>query len=57
MSTLAGLGMFLRSSEERVTMKIETMLSSMETRINERLDNLVARIDEFDVRSKGSTNT
>jgi hypothetical protein len=55
MSTLAGLGMFLRSSEERMTMKIETMLSSMETRINERLDNLVARIDEFDVRSKGST--
>ena len=57
MSILAGLGMFLRSSEERMTMKIETMLSSMETRINERLDNLVARIDEFDVRSKGSTDT
>ena len=55
MSTLAGLGMFLRSSEERMTMKIETMLSGMETRINERIDNLVARIDEFDVRSKGST--
>ena len=57
MSTLAGLGMFLRSSEERMTMKIETMLSGMETRINERLDDVVARIDEFDVRSKGSTNT
>ena len=50
MSTMAGLGIFLRSSEERMSTKIETMLSRMETRINERLDNVIARIDELEMK-------
>ena len=50
MSTMAGLGIFLRSSEERMSTKIETLLSRMETRINERLDNVIARIDELEMK-------
>lgn len=42
MSTMAGLGMFIRN---------------METRIMKRLDDVVARIDELDMTNKHSTNT
>mmetsp|Transcript_24866 Transcript_24866/g.53644 ORF Transcript_24866/g.53644 Transcript_24866/m.53644 type:complete len:466 (-) Transcript_24866:27-1424(-) len=44
-SAIAGLGMFLKSSEERTMNKFESMLTKMEMRINERLDNFDKRLD------------
>jgi hypothetical protein len=43
-SSIAGLGMFLKSSEERTISAIENMISGMESRIMERLDVLSERI-------------
>jgi hypothetical protein len=43
-SSIAGLGMFLKSSEERKISAIEKMISGMEGRIMERLDVLSERI-------------
>lgn len=43
-SSIAGLGMFLKSSEERTISAIEKMISGMESRIMERLDVLSERI-------------
>ena len=43
-SSIAGLGMFLKSSEERTISAIEKMISGMESRIMERLDILSERI-------------
>ena len=48
MSSVAGLGIFLRSSEERMTDKLETMLAGMEMRITNRLDSLAARLDAIE---------
>mmetsp|Transcript_21158 Transcript_21158/g.38305 ORF Transcript_21158/g.38305 Transcript_21158/m.38305 type:complete len:468 (+) Transcript_21158:111-1514(+) len=44
-SSVAGLGIFLRSSEERTMNKLETMLTNMEMRIMKRLDGLAERLD------------
>ena len=44
-SSVAGLGIFLRSSEERTMSKLETMLTNMEMRIMKRLDGLDERLD------------
>ncbi|KAL3795115.1 hypothetical protein ACHAW5_011045 [Stephanodiscus triporus] len=48
MSSIAGLGIFLRSSEERVADKLEMMLTGMEMRITTRLDRLAARLDAIE---------
>lgn len=48
MSSIAGLGMFLKSSEERTARRIETMLSEMEARITKRLDDLSTRLDAIE---------
>ena len=48
MSSVAGLGIFLRSSEERMSDKLETMLAGMEMRITNRLDSLAARLDAIE---------
>lgn len=47
-SAVAGLGLFLKSSEERTISAMEKMVSGMESRIMERLDGLSARIDEIE---------
>ena len=47
-SAVAGLGLFLKSSEERTIKAMEKMVSGMESRIMERLDGLSARIDEIE---------
>lgn len=44
MSSIAGLGMFVKSSEERTLNKLESMLNSLEARIMKRLDNLDERL-------------
>ena len=51
-SSVAGLGMFLRSSEERTISAVEKMISGMEDRIMERLDGLSARMDEMERNHK-----
>ena len=43
-SSIAGLGMFLKSSEERTINAMEKMISGMESRIMDRLDKLAARV-------------
>jgi hypothetical protein len=48
MSSIAGLGIFLRSSEDRMARKFDTMLSGMEMRITKRLDCLDARLDAIE---------
>jgi hypothetical protein len=48
MSSIAGLGIFLRSSEERMANKLEAMLTGMEMRITKRLDGLAARLDAIE---------
>ena len=48
MSSVAGLGIFLRSSEERMADKLETMLAGIEMRITNRLDGLAARLDAIE---------
>ena len=45
MSSVAGLGMFLKSSEERTMKQIETMVADMEGRIMKRFDTLAERMD------------
>lgn len=47
-SSVAGLGMFLKHSEERTMNKLETMLTNMETRIMTRLDGLAQRLDAIE---------
>ncbi len=47
-SAVAGLGLFLKSSEERTIKAMEKMVSGMESHIMERLDGLSARIDEIE---------
>eukprot|EP00578_Thalassiosira_sp_NH16_P011804 CAMPEP_0181127226 /NCGR_PEP_ID=MMETSP1071-20121207/28077_1 /TAXON_ID=35127 /ORGANISM="Thalassiosira sp., Strain NH16" /LENGTH=606 /DNA_ID=CAMNT_0023212935 /DNA_START=1397 /DNA_END=3214 /DNA_ORIENTATION=+ len=53
-SSVAGLGMFLKSSEERTMSRLETMMSNMETRIMKRLDDLSQRLE---VIERGVDNT
>lgn len=48
MSSIAGLGIFLRSSEDRMARKFDTILSGMEMRITKRLDCLDARLDAIE---------
>jgi hypothetical protein len=48
MSSVAGLGIFLRSSEERMADKLEMMLTGMEMRITTRLDRLAERLDAIE---------
>ncbi|KAL3823930.1 hypothetical protein ACHAXA_007901 [Cyclostephanos tholiformis] len=48
MSSIAGLGMFLRSSEDRIVSKFDMMLIGMEMRISKRLDCLDARLDAIE---------
>eukprot|EP00986_Skeletonema_menzelii_P021339 scaffold34132_cov160-Skeletonema_menzelii.AAC.2 len=43
-SSIAGLGLFLKSSEERTIKAMEKMVSGMESRIMERLNDLSARL-------------
>lgn len=45
MSSIAGLGMYLRSSEEKRMRSLETMLSQMESRLSQKLDALSSRLD------------
>lgn len=47
-SSIVGLGMFLKSSEERTISAVEKMISGMESRIMERLDDLSTRIDTIE---------
>lgn len=47
-SSIAGLGLFLKSSEERTINAMEKMVSGMESRIMERLDDLSARLDAIE---------
>lgn len=60
-SAVAGLGLFLKSSEERTIKAMEKMVSGMESRIMERLDDLSARIDKIEQKYNDddtkSTNT
>ena len=44
-SSIAGLGMYLKSYEERSEKKLEALLSGMEERIMNRLDTLTQRLD------------
>jgi len=44
-SSIAGLGMYLKSSEERSEKKLEALLSGIEERIMNRLDTLTQRLD------------
>jgi len=55
-SSIAGLGIFLKSSEERTMNRIETMLANMETRIRTRLDGLADRLDLIERRLNESSN-
>lgn len=55
-SAVAGLGLFLKSSEERTINAMEKMVSGMESRIMERLDNLSARIDEIEQKYNDNDN-
>jgi hypothetical protein len=48
MSSIAGLGMFLKSSEEKTMKRLETMLSQMEARLSKQLDNLSCRLDTIE---------
>ena len=45
LSSIAGLGMYFKSTEERTSKKVETMISDMEMRIMKRLDILTERLD------------
>jgi len=55
-SSIVGLGLFLKSSEERTINAMEKMVSGMESRIMERLDGLSARIDEIEQKYNGNDN-
>ena len=45
LSSIAGLGMYFKSTELRTSKKVETMISDMEIRIMKRLDILTERLD------------
>ena len=45
MSSIAGLGMYLKSSEEKRMRSLETMLLQMESRMSAKLDSLSCRLD------------
>jgi len=47
-SSIAGLGMYLKSYEERNSSKLEALLSGMEERIMNRLDTLTQRLDAIE---------
>jgi hypothetical protein len=48
MSSIAGLGMYLKSSEEKTIKSLETMLSQMESRLLQKLDVLSCRLDAIE---------
>ena len=48
MSSIAGLGMFLKSSEEKTMKSLEEMLSQMESRISAKLHDLSQRLDAIE---------
>lgn len=48
MSSIAGLGMYLKSSEEKTMKSLETMLSQMESRLSQKLDVLSYRLDAIE---------
>ena len=48
MSSIAGLGMFLKTSEEKTMKSLETMLSQMESRISTKLHDLSQRLDDIE---------
>jgi len=48
MSSIAGLGMFLKSSEEKTIDSFETILAQMESRIMNKLDGLSSRMDAIE---------
>jgi len=58
LSSIVGLGMFLKSSEERTINAVDKMISGMECRIMERLDELSARMDTLEQKQNhNQTNT
>ena len=56
MASVAGLGIFMKSSEERTMNKLESLLANMETRIMGRLDVLTERLDALEQSMNASTN-
>jgi hypothetical protein len=56
LSSVVGLGMFLKSSEERTINAVEKMISGMESRIMKRLDDLSARMDTIEQKQKQKLN-
>jgi hypothetical protein len=48
MSSIAGLGMYLKSSKEKTMISLESMLSQMESRLSQKLDVLSCRIDAIE---------
>jgi hypothetical protein len=55
MSSIAGLGMFLRSSEEKTMNSLQTMLSQIEDRIMGRIDALTQRMDAIEKQLSSSS--
>jgi hypothetical protein len=47
-NAIAGLGLFLKHSEERTMAKLETMLTNMEMRITERIDSFNERLNAIE---------
>eukprot|EP00984_Skeletonema_dohrnii_P038643 scaffold42127_cov150-Skeletonema_dohrnii-CCMP3373.AAC.2 len=56
-SSIVGLGLFLKSSEERTINAMEKMISGMESRIMERLDGLSARMDTIEQKYNDNTTS
>ena len=56
-SSIVGLGLFLKSSEERTINAMEKMVSGMESRIMERLDGLSARMDTIEQAYNDNTTS
>ena len=48
MNAIAGLGIFLKHSEEQNMAKLDTMLNNMEVRIMERIDNIAVRLNAIE---------
>ncbi|KAL7538654.1 hypothetical protein ACHAWF_006163 [Thalassiosira exigua] len=55
-SSVVGLGIFLKSSEERTMKQVETILTKMEARIMNRLDHLVERLDAIEQHISETSN-
>ncbi|KAL9190291.1 hypothetical protein ACHAXT_007502 [Thalassiosira profunda] len=52
MSSIAGLGMFLKSSEERTMKRLESLINGLEMRTMKRLDGLEERLGAIEERLK-----